>query len=132
MDARARRLPPFAHSLRAAVALARSEAPTAPPCVFVYVAGTDADIAWRLAQWRAREKLPVLLIPSGTDPMCYRWPPLHGVDALIIFMPAADADCAPRLALMLFDAGAGEVHAVDTDGKTAHAVYRREALRAAS
>jgi hypothetical protein len=113
-------LPPFASSLQ------RGRE------IFLYVAGTDADKAWCLAKWRALNKLPVMLIPSGGSPFSYRWPSLHGACVLVIFAPGADVSIAPRLTLTLFDAGAGEVHAVDIDGKTAHAIYRREDRRAAA
>jgi len=48
--------------------------------------------AWRRAQWRVQQKLPVLVLAPGNHPASYRWP-VYGADVTVV-----DSGC-PELTL---------------------------------
>lgn len=99
--------------------------------VWIFIGGTDSDLAWRLARWRSRARLPALLVPTGSDPLGYSWPALAGAEALVVILEGAPSEAVPRLSLQLFNAGASVVRAVDTEeGRLT--VYRRQVRRAAA
>lgn len=112
-------LPPFAREL-----------PERYPEVWIYIGGADSDLAWRLAKWRSRAKLPALLVPSETIPASYAWPPLRGAEALLVYLPGAPLETAPTLALALFEANAAVVRVLDTE-QGRMTVYRRTERAAA-
>lgn len=112
-------LPPFARRLPERLAE-----------LWLYLAGDDTEGAWRRARWRDRAGLPVVLLPTGTDPLAFRWPSLRGAEVMVVALPGAPLSDVPPLALRLFEAGASIIRVADVEAGRI-IIYRRQMRRAA-